>query len=115
MLPPEVKAAESEEQGGLPPEVTATLQAAQQEIQGLQQQLQQATQGLQAEKLRSATQIRIAEINADSRQDVEELKGMVQLLIQQMQPPPMLADAVREDLTEEMNQGPEQGPFPLPQ
>ena len=41
------------------------------------------------------------ELKADATHDVEELKGMVQLLLQKMQPPPMLVQAVAEDISEE--------------
>jgi hypothetical protein len=111
MLPPQVKAAEEGGQAPLPPEVQAALTAAQQEIQGLQQQLEEASRGVAQERLKSATQIKIAEINADSRRDVEELKGMVSMLVQRMTPPPQLVAEVAQD----MNEGSEQGPFSLPQ
>lgn len=120
MLPPEVKAAE-EGQAQLPPEVTAALQAAQQEIQTLQQQLQEAASGMAAKQLdaqvrmaisqaQEQTKREIASQNNDARLDVEELKGMVAMLLQQMQPPPQLAQAVSDD----MNQG-LSGPSSLPQ
>jgi hypothetical protein len=42
----------------------------------------------------------VADLSADVKQDVAELNGLVQLLLQKMQPPPALAGAVAEDLNE---------------
>ena len=115
MLPPQVIAAEKEESGEdeLPPEVTQMMEQAGQEIQALRQALQQAQQEMQSgmqseqmkyqaqaeiEQIKQATALQIAEMNNDRARDVEELKGMVQMLIQQMQPPPQLAANVYDDL-----------------
>jgi len=112
-IPPQIKDDPSEQQGPqqLPPQVIDALQHAQQEIQQLQQQLQEASSGMAAKQLdaqvrahvaelQQQTAIEVAKISADSRQDVAELTGMVQLLLQRMQPPPQLATAVGEDLGE---------------
>lgn len=96
----------------LPPQVQQALQSAAQEIQQLQQALQEASSGMAAKQLdaqvrahvaelQQNTAIQVAQINAESRQDVAELTGLVQMLIQKMQPPPELAGAVGEDLAEE--------------
>lgn len=115
MLPPEVQAAEKEgEQAAeIPPEIEQAMQQAGEEIQALRQALQQAQQEMQSnaqsdamkyqsvaqiEAMRQDTAIQIAEMNNDRARDVEELKGMVQMLLQQMQPPPQLADNVAQDL-----------------
>lgn len=113
MLPPQVKAAEDAEDGQkqLDPQVVQVLQQAQQEIQQLQQALQEAQSGMEKAKLDAQVKVAIeasrregaeevARINADSRQDTEELKGMIALLLQKMQPPPVLASEVRQDMTE---------------
>jgi hypothetical protein len=110
LLPPEVRAQEQGEQQ-LPPQVVQVLQQAQQEIQQLQQALQEAQSGMalkqfeaqvqtKIESEREMTKRYIAELNADAAQDREELKGLVQLLIQQMQPPPQLAQEVFQDMSE---------------
>lgn len=111
MLPPQVQAAEKEgdEAQELPPEVTQMMQQAGEEIQALRQQAQQMQEALQSEQMkyqaqqqiemiRQQTALQIAEMNNDAKRDVEELKGMVQMLIQQMQPPPQLAQNVAQDL-----------------
>jgi hypothetical protein len=101
MLPPQIQQAEGDAPQQLPPEAVQALQAAQNEIQALQQQLAEAQQGMQAEMIRAQTQLAIARENNDAKRDVEELKGMVQLLLQQMQPPPMLAAEVAGDMTQQ--------------
>lgn len=100
MLPPQVQQAEEEGAAQIPPEVQAALQQASQEIQALRAQLQEAQGGLQVEQLKAQTQLMIAEMNNDAKRDVEELKGMVSLLLQQMQPPPMLSSAVAQDMSQ---------------
>jgi hypothetical protein len=107
MLPPQVQQAEGEGQQQIPPEVQMVLQQAQQEIQGLQQQLQEAQSGMavdfqaQFEAEREATKRYIAELYADTKHVSEELKGMVSLLLQKLQPPPALAAEVGQDIAEQ--------------
>lgn len=118
MLPPEVQAAEKDEgaQSEIPPEIEQAMQQAGQEIQALRQALQQAQQEMQSgaqaeamkaqnaqqmELLKRETAIMLAEVNNDAKRDNEELKGMIAMLIQQMQPPPQLASAVSEDMAED--------------
>jgi hypothetical protein len=110
MLPPQVQQAEAEDKPAeIAPEIEQAMQQAAEEIQALRQALQEAQSGAQSEQmkyqaqyaiesLKQQTAMQIAEMNNDAKRDVEELKGMVQMLIQQMQPPPMLADNVAQDL-----------------
>lgn len=109
MLPPQIQQMEAEEGPEVPPELMAQMQQMQQQNQQLQQALQAASaeaqsneQKLMAEiekaRIQSDTSIQVAQINAESKNDVEELKGMVALLLQQMQPPPQLAQEVSSDL-----------------
>lgn len=93
----------------LPPEVQQRLQEQDRAMQNLMDQLDQAKIGMDKAKLQADTQIRVAEINAESRSDVSELSGMVQLLLKRMEPPPALAAEVAEDLFEDDNR-PEAGP-----
>jgi hypothetical protein len=110
MLPPQIQQMEAEDGPEIPPEVMGQLQQLQQQNEQLQQMLQQAAQEAQSEQQRLAAELEkaqiageasvaVAQINADSRSDVEELKGMVALLLQQMQPPPMLGQEVASDLS----------------
>lgn len=102
------------DQQGLPPAAQAQMQQLQQQLQAMAQELQQAKSGIEAkridaqsrqavEALKAETSIQIAKISADAAHDREELKGLVQMLLQQMQPPPQLAAAVSQDMAEESN------------
>lgn len=121
MLPPQVQQADQEEGEApqIPPQVMGILQQAQQEIQALQQQLQEAQSGMAAKQLdaqvklqlaqvqseneraRIESQERIAAMNNDTRHDIAELTGTVQLLAKSVMPPEPLAAEVAEDLAEE--------------
>jgi hypothetical protein len=89
-IPPEVKGEEAE-QTELPPEVQQQLQQMQGYIQQLEQAMQEANNGLEKARIDAQSRERVAEINAGAKNDVEELKGMVQILLAQMQPPQILA------------------------
>lgn len=66
-------------------------------LKEMSQQLQEASSGIEKAKIDAASRERVAEINNLGKQDVEELKGVIQMLIAKMQPPPMLvADAMVE-------------------
>ena len=111
MLPPQIQQAEAEDGPEIPPQLMAQLQSQEQQIQKLTQALQGAAaeiddqeKKLNAEvekaRIQQETSIEVARINADSRSDVEELKGMIAIILQKMQPPPALANEVAEDLSE---------------
>lgn len=78
-------------QGPVPKEqVPALLAQMAQQMQEMQQQLQEAASGIEKAKIDAASRERVAEINATSKNDVAELQGWIQLLVQKMQPPPVL-------------------------
>ena len=56
---------------------------------------------IQLEQIRQQGQIQLANINNETKRDISELQGMIQMLIQKMQPPPALASDVGEDLSQE--------------
>ena len=94
IFPPELLEDEDKpEQQQIPPEVMQIMQQAQSHIQELEAALQEASQGIEKERIKAASAENVARINATSRQDVEELKGWIAMLTQQMQPPPALAGA----------------------
>ena len=71
------------------------------QMQEMGQRLQQADAGLEKARIESDSRIRVAELNNEGRQDVEELKGMVQLLLaKQMPAPPGLQQEVAGELAE---------------
>jgi hypothetical protein len=84
----------------LPPEIEQHIQQADQFIDQLQKQLQEAQAGHQAAldkaRLEADSREEVARINAQGRADVEELKGMVSMLLQHMAPPAALAAAAMQ-------------------
>jgi hypothetical protein len=84
---------EDQEQAQIPAEVQQQLQEYEQALQDAMQQIEAAKSGLQKAQLQADAQIEVARINAGSRQDVEEIKGWVGMLMQQMQPPAALEQA----------------------
>lgn len=84
--------------GPVPKEqLPAMLGQLKQQMDGMQQQLQEAASGIEKEKIKAASAENVARINADSRQDVEEIKGWITMLLQRMQPPPVLTQAALDD------------------
>lgn len=59
---------------------------------------QQAQMQQETERARIESAERIAAMNNDTKRDIVELQGMIQMLIQKMEPPPELAADVSEDL-----------------
>lgn len=113
MLPPQVQQAEGDDdQPQLDPQrVQQAMQQAGQEIDELKQALQEAQSGIpleqfkaqaaaQMELLKRETALMLQGQKDDSAQDREELKGMIALLLQKLQPPPQLASDVSEDIAE---------------
>jgi hypothetical protein len=109
MLPPQIQQMEAEDGPEVPPQMMAQIQGQEQKIQELQQALQAAQAEIENQDkklaadrekalIQSDASINVAEINAYAKTDVEELKAMVSLLLQQMQPPPQLAQEVAGDL-----------------
>lgn len=101
MLPPQVQAAEQEEgqQPSIPPEIQQALEGASQRIEELQAALQQAQQGMALEQMKLQAQAEIAALKEQAAYDREELKGLLDLLKSQLQPPPQLAANVQEDMS----------------
>lgn len=61
------------------------------QIQEMGAALKESQAGIDKAKIDADSRERVAQINAVAKNDVAELTGMVQLLIQKMQPPPELA------------------------
>lgn len=99
-LPPELRDQEEDGPPPIPPDVQAQLQQQDQALHHLMDQLDAAKAGLDKARIQAEAQIEVARIRAEASQDVEELKGVVALLLQRMQPPPVLAADVAEDLNE---------------
>ena len=117
-------------QAQIPPQIMGVMQQAQQEIQQLHQQLQEAQSGMAAKQVDAQSKLqvaqmqsqvaalqaqmqqeterariesaeRIAAMNNETKHEVEELKGMIQLLVAKMEPPPALAADVNADFEPE--------------
>lgn len=105
-LPPELRDQEGGPDGEpagqpeLPPEVQQQMQQMEQALNDLMGQLDQAKSGIEKARIAADAQIQVAKINAENRSDVAELKGVISMLVQRMQPPPELAAEVAEDLQE---------------
>jgi len=91
--------------------VPAMLAQMQQQMQQMGQALQEAESGMAKAQLDAESRERVAQTQASNRMDVEELKGMIQLLVAQMQPPPVLA--AKATTTGENEYSGEQGEQPL--
>jgi len=74
-----------------------------QQMQQMGKELADANTGMDKARLQSETQITIAKLNAENKEDVEELKGMIQMLLAKMAPPPALVADVSADLAEDDN------------
>lgn len=72
-----------------------------QQIQEMGRALQEAQSGIQKARIDAQAKVEVARINAEGRNDVEELKGMIQMLMAKMQPPMQLAAEVSADLAED--------------
>lgn len=105
-IPPELRDKEEDGQsntvdtpfGPVPQEqLPAMLAQLKQQMDQMGQALQEAESGIEKEKIKAASAENVARINADSRQDVEEIKGWIAMLMQRMQPPPVLTQAALDD------------------
>jgi len=86
-------------QGPIPPEQAAQVMGQmKQAIDQMQAQLQEAKAGLDRERIKATSAEEVARIRADALRDVEELRGAVEMLKAQMQPPPALAAAALDGL-----------------
>lgn len=95
----------------LPPEVVAKLQQMEAMINELAQENQQLQSGVDKEIIKAESNERIAaletemkqivaQISADAKKDVEEIKGYIEFIMMKLQPPAPLDEEVRGDLAE---------------
>lgn len=110
-IPPEIRGSEEDQQPQIPPEIQQHLQQADAYIKQLEQALQEAQSGIDKVKIQTESQERIAAMNNTAKMDVEELKGMIAILIEKMQPPPMLAADVAQDIAQNDQTEPPNGGF----
>lgn len=107
-----IEAMEGGQDKELPPQVQQAMQAASAEIQALRQALQEAQSGIAAEQVKGENARALEAMRQEAAQalqamkdagayDREELKAIKEMLIQQMQPPPQLAQSVSEDIAQQ--------------
>jgi hypothetical protein len=77
------------------------LQQAQQEMQsGAQAEAMKAQNAQQIELLKRETAMLLQDLKNDGAQNQQELRGIIELLKAQIQPPQQLAAEVSQDMTE---------------
>jgi hypothetical protein len=69
-----------------------------QHLNALQQQLQEASTGIEKEQIKAKAMTDVATINSESRKDVEEIKGLIAMLLEKVTPPPALAAELQPDV-----------------
>lgn len=101
-IPQNITSADKEEDGSeapqqLPPEIERALQQYDQMVEQMQQEIAQLKAGheadLQKAQIDAQSREEVARINAQGKADAEEIKGMIQMLVAKMTPPPGLVAA----------------------
>jgi hypothetical protein len=95
----------------IPPEAQQQIQQLTEQVKQLTEEADKNTANIEKEKIKAQATIDAAHINAEGRKDVEELSGLVKLLIAKLPVPPELATAVQEDLGSD-GQGMDAPPVP---
>jgi hypothetical protein len=97
-IPTELRGDEEGEQQApqIPPEVQQAVQQMQAHIQQLEAALAEAQSGAEKDRIRADASVEVARISAESRRDVAEIAGWVQLLAKNIQPPPVLTAAATD-------------------
>lgn len=96
-IPPEFRTTEGEEQQQIPPQVREMMAQATEYIKQLEQALQEAQSGVAVAQIKAESDQAIAAEKNQTQRDIEELKGMIALLLKSMEPPPQLASTVSSD------------------
>lgn len=73
-------------------QASAIMAQMDQQLKQMDQALQEASAGITKTKLDNESKERIAAMNNAGKMDVEELAGMIQMMIAKMQPPPALVE-----------------------
>lgn len=106
-IPANLKEGEDGQEGpaAIPPEVQQQIQQLQAELQQAQQDADKNRTDLEKARIQAQSSENVARIAAESRADVEELKGLVSLLLAKMPPPAPLAEEVSKDLAQPESTG----------
>lgn len=114
-IPKEIRDDPSDDPTAIPPEAQQQIDQLKQQLQQVQEMADQNSAKLKQEEIRQTGAAEVARINKEAKENVEELSGLVKLLIAKMEPPPELAQEVAGDLAEssaEDTAAPAPGPNP---
>jgi hypothetical protein len=114
-IPPNIQHDPNDPEAGpppLPPEVQQKMQEMEQALQELVQENQQLQAGVAKEQIKAESATNVATIDAmvkkytadvaaETKKDVEEIKGYIALLVQKMQPPPEVASEAKSEMAED--------------
>ena len=114
-IPPEIRYAPGDPKAGpppIPPDVKQKMDEMAAQLQELSEENQKLKSGedrvaIKAQSDEAIAQIKtenaenVARIQAEAKRDVEEIKGFVQLLVAKMQPPPEVAAAAGESMSQD--------------
>lgn len=109
-IPKEIRDDPEDGPAPVPPEAQQKIDQLTQQVQQLQEEADKNRTSLEREKIKAEASVEVANVNAESRKDVEELSGLVKLLIAKMPVPPDLSQDVHEDLAEPSQEGSQQVP-----
>lgn len=109
-IPKEIRDDPEDGQPAMPPEAQQKIAELTKQLQQVQEEADKNKAGLEKERIKADASIETAHIAAESRKDVEELSGLVKLLLAKMPVPAELSQDVAEDLAEPSDQGAQQVP-----
>jgi len=118
-IPPEIRYDPDDPEAGpppIPPEIKAQMEQMMTMMEKLDAENKQLKSGIDKEMIKSKalvdaanvrrdSVIQAAEISAEAKKDVEELKGMVALLLAKLEPPEQVISEVSEDLMDDNSSG----------
>ncbi len=97
IIPANIKADDDGTKPPIPPEVQQKLQDMEKEVQELQKDADTNHANVTREQIKKEAAIEVAQIQATSRSDVEEIKGYIKLLVEKMQPPPVVENEAQKN------------------
>lgn len=109
-IPKEIRDDPADGPAPIPPEAQQEITQLKQQLQELQVEADKNHASVTKSQIGAEATVEAARINAESREDVEELKGLVKLLLAKMPVPPELAQDVASNLTDFDSKSPQQVP-----
>lgn len=109
-IPKEIRDDEEDGSAPIPPEIQQKMAQMEQQLKEVQEEADKNKASIEREHIKAEATRYAADQAAESRKDVQELAGMVKLLIAQIPPPPALLEDVAEDLGEHSQESAQQVP-----